>query len=167
MSGPASGAADVWSRLAVSGPWSATEIRDHLEHSVIPLRLGCAGNRGPWVVSLWFLPAPDGLWIATQPGSFVARSLGANPACGFEIAGDTAPYRGVRGTGRAEPDASQGEEILQRLMSRYRVKPDSQLARSLRLRAQRELAFRIVPERVSTGDFRERMADALSIGDGA
>jgi len=152
---------DVWSGVAARGPWSGEKLRAHLDRSRIPLRLALVTAGGPWTVSLWFAPDESGLWIATRRSSFVARMLSAHPACGFEIAADAPPYRGLRGTGEARPEPDRAAALLERLMRRYSIRAESELARSLRRNAHEETAFCIVPHRVATWDFSERMADAL------
>jgi nitroimidazol reductase NimA-like FMN-containing flavoprotein (pyridoxamine 5'-phosphate oxidase superfamily) len=164
MSADGDRTASVWQRIAATGPWTAQQIRAHLERSRIPIRLALAAGGSPWAVSLWFAVDDGGLWIATRGDSFVARTLAAERACGFEVASDTPPYHGVRGTGEARPEPDQAVAALERLMLRYSIREDSRLGRFLRGRAQQETAFRIVPRRLASWDFRERMADALEPG---
>lgn len=140
--------------------WSASEIRRHLEQTVIPVRLACNTASGsPLLCSLWFLYDEDRIWCATQRGSKIARCLEADPRCGFEVAGDTPPYRGVRGQGRAALVGERGEEMLGRLLDRYFGGRDSELARWLLGRASDEVAIRIEPAWVTAWDFTERMKD--------
>ncbi len=144
----------------VTGPWSRERIRAHLDEARIPLRLGCVtGSGSPLVVSLWFLHREDALWAAVQEDAAVARFLRTEPRCGFEIAADAPPYRGVRGYGRASLHPARGEEILRSLLSRYRIGLDEPLARWLLSRAEREVAIRIDPERLVSWDYSARMGD--------
>jgi hypothetical protein len=91
-----------------SGPWSPDAIADFLDRSAIPIRLASAGKHFPMVQSLWFLHERGALWCCTQDDSVLAQRLRADRRCGFEVAADAAPYRGVRGTGHATlvPDAA-------------------------------------------------------------
>jgi hypothetical protein len=145
-------------------PWNDAQIAAFLTESRIPLRLAVSDKSGcPRVVSLWFLPDDDGaLWCATQAGAQVARFLRAEPRCGFEVAGDLPPYRGVRGTGLASLHPDRGEEILRRLLGRYGIAPDSKLAATLLAKADSEVAIRIAPARVSSWDFSARMQGAVT-----
>lgn len=144
-----------------SGPWSADEVHEHLASAHIPARLACRNPEGyPLVVSLWYLHRDDALWCATQNDALVARCLGDDPRCGFEVAADRPPYRGVRGWGRAEIVSARGEEILRALIERYLGDERSSLARWLLSRADREVALRIVPERWVSWDYGERMQEA-------
>jgi hypothetical protein len=80
--------------------------------------------------------------------------------CAFEVAPETAPYRGVRGQGLAELHEERGEEILRLLIDRYLEDSTSRLARWLLSRARQETAIAIEPLTLLSWDFRERMGDA-------
>lgn len=129
-----------------------------LAEVVVPLRLAVlAGSGTPRVLSLWYLWRDGALWCATSPTAWVVARLRADARCGFEVAGDRPPYRGVRGEARAEllPDA--GGPILEALLDRYLGGRDSRLARWLLARAENEMGIRIVPSRVSSWDYTRRM----------
>lgn len=146
----------------MSGKWDEAQIAAFLEASRIPLRLAVSDTSGcPRVVSLWFLPDEGALWCATQAGAQVVRFLKQAPRCGFEVAGDTPPYRGVRGTGAASLHPERGGEMLTRLLARYGIAPQSRLAASLLAKVDQEVAIRIAPARFSSWDFSRRMAGAL------
>jgi nitroimidazol reductase NimA-like FMN-containing flavoprotein (pyridoxamine 5'-phosphate oxidase superfamily) len=143
------------------GPWSKNEIERFLHQTPIPLRLACNGASGhPVIASLWFLPLGDTLWCATQRTASVASRLRADPRCAFEVAPETAPYRGVRGRGSAELHDDRGEEILRLLIDRYLGDTTSRLARFLVSRARQETAIAIEPLTLLSWDYRERMGDA-------
>lgn len=149
--------------MRIDGPWSAEQVAAHLEQAVIPLRLAVLGAAGaPLLLSLWFLPSEGALWCATSGKARVVHHLRRDPRCGFEVAADTPPYRGVRGQGRASLHAADGADILSRLLRRYRIAPDSRLARMLTARADQETAIRIDPDRVTSWDFSQRMAGATT-----
>ena len=145
------------------GCWSGAEISSFLDGSLIPMRLAVHDSSGsPWVVSLWFLHENDAIWCATNRHAKLVSYLQAHPQCGFEIAGDTPPYRGVRGKGQATLDFERGDEILRRLLRRYGILLDSKLAKSLLEKSEQEVAICIKPSRISSWDFTERMAGAIS-----
>lgn len=145
------------------GCWSEAEVAAFLDASPIPVRLAVQDGAGsPWVMSLWFLPEDGALWCATNRQAKLVSYVQARAQCGFEIAGDAPPYRGVRGKGRAEIVPERGEEILRRLLARYGIGPDSRLARSLLARVDEEVAIRIVPARITSWDFTARMKDAVA-----
>ena len=144
------------------GCWSGDEIGSFLEDTPIPMRLAVLdGSGSPWVVSLWFLHDNGALWCATNRNAKLVSYVHAHPQCGFEVAGDAPPYRGIRGKGQATLVPERGGEILTRLLSRYRIAPDSTLAKSLLAKVDQEVAICIKPSRISSWDFTDRMADAL------
>ena len=131
----------------------------YLRDTVVPLRLACADPDGhPRVLSLWFLWREGAVWCATSPRARVVALLRADPRCGFEVARDAPPYRGVRGQGRAELVPARGGEILQALVDRYLGTRESRFACWLLARGDDEMAIRIAPARVSSWDFSRRMS---------
>jgi nitroimidazol reductase NimA-like FMN-containing flavoprotein (pyridoxamine 5'-phosphate oxidase superfamily) len=143
------------------GPWSKNEIERFLQQARVPLRLACNGASGhPVIASLWFVPLDGSLWCATQRTASVASRLREDRRCAFEIARETAPYRGVRGQALAELHDERGEEILRLLIDRYLEDPTSRLARWLLSRVRQETAIAIEPLTLLSWDFRERMGDA-------
>jgi nitroimidazol reductase NimA-like FMN-containing flavoprotein (pyridoxamine 5'-phosphate oxidase superfamily) len=140
------------------GPWSVDRISRHLDESTIPIRLACRNPAGfPLVVSLWYLWREEALWCAIRPESALVRFLRADARCGFEVAGDVPPYRGVRGYGRARLVPERGEAVLRALVLRYLGSDEGSLARWLLSRAAREVAVRIEPQRFLSWDYSERM----------
>jgi hypothetical protein len=145
-----------------SGPWTEQQAEDYIEQAVIPLRLAVQDlDGGPLVMSLWFLPDEGSLWCATNRKARLIRYLTREPRCGFELAADAPPYRGVRGQGRAMLYPLLGEAILRRLLTRYSIDPASGLARMLLSNLDREVAIRITPERLTSWDFSSRMEGAI------
>jgi len=147
------------------GCWSGEQMAAFVADCVIPLRLAVSDSAGsPWVVSLWFLPEDGRLWCATNRQAKLVSYLAAAPACGFEIAGDRPPYRGIRGKGTAAIIPERGGDILARLLERYAIDPASGLASRLSAKAELEVAIAITPTAISSWDFTERMAGAVSEG---
>ena len=152
-------------RPPLRGPWSHDEVAEFLVTSVIPMRMSVATDSGwPIVLSLWF--APDGLELvgATRPTSALVRCLEQRPRCGFEVAGDTPPYRGVRGRATVELDRAAGAATLDRLLVRYLGGLDSPLAGTLRATADDEVCLRLRPVALTSWDYRRRMASSLGTG---
>lgn len=141
-----------------SGPWDRSQIQAFLDDTVIPIRIASAGRTSPLVQSLWFLYDEDALWCASQVDSVLTRRLHADPRCGFEIAGDLPPYRGVRGSGQAELLPERAATVLPRLISRYLGDEPSPLATWLLSRVDSEVAIRIGDLRVTSYDFTSRMS---------
>ena len=146
----------------MSGYWTETQIAAFMVESQIPLRLAVQDATGcPLVMSLWFLYDDGAIWCATNAKARVLSYLTSEPHCGFEVAGDTPPYRGVRGKGRASLHPEQGGEILKRLLGRYGVDSSSKLAAMLLSKIDEEVAIRIAPDRFSSWDFSPRMKGAF------
>ena len=134
------------------------ELDRFLAETIVPLRLACLDRDGcPHVLSLCYLWRDGALWCATRPDAWVIERLRADPRCGFEIAGDAPPYRGLRGNGRAELLSEQGEALLGELVDRYLGGRDGRFARWLLARSAGEMAIRIVPARTSSWDYSRRM----------
>jgi nitroimidazol reductase NimA-like FMN-containing flavoprotein (pyridoxamine 5'-phosphate oxidase superfamily) len=138
--------------------WDQAQINHFLSECVIPIRLACNDSHGePLVCSLWFLYDEGALWCATQKSASVVKLLAAAPKCGFEVAPQDMPYRGVRGQGVASVSAEAGSAVLLRLIDRYLGKRDSSFARWLQSRADNEVAIKIIPAYFSSWDFSQRM----------
>lgn len=141
----------------LSGPWEMAVAEAFLMSSVIPVRIATTGRSGPLVQSMWFLWRDGVLWCATQDDAVITHRLQADPRCGFEVAGDLPPYRGVRGQGRAEIVPDAGPAVLGELIERYLGSARSGLARWLLSRADTEVAIAVRPEHMATWDYRQRM----------
>lgn len=141
----------------------SAEMGQFLTESKIPLRLATnTVSSWPVVVSLWFVPLGGSLWCATQDSAVITGHLKHDSRCGFEVAPDQPPYRGVRGRATATLHPSRGEEILLILLDRYLGGTDSPLARRLLSKSGSEVAIEIVPTSVHSWDFRERMRGSLA-----
>lgn len=139
--------------------WDKAQIEVFLSECLIPVRLAVLNSRGvPLICSLWYLYEDGIVWCATQSSASVVKLLGQAPDCGFEIAPDSMPYRGVRGQGRATLDAAAGADVLARLIDRYLGTRESGFARWLMARSDKEVAIRLEPEWVTSWDFSERMS---------
>jgi hypothetical protein len=142
----------------IGGPWSVDAIERYLRTAVLPIRLASIAADGtPVVLSLWYLYEEGSIWCATQRTSRIIARLEREPRCGFELAADSIPYRGVRGRARTTVDVHRGAILLPRLINRYLGGTDSQLAAWLLARAENEVALRLDSMRVSTWDFTGRM----------
>lgn len=143
----------------IRGPWSAEMVRQFLDHSVIPMRLGVQSVSGlPLVMSVWFVADGSELLGATRPTSTLVRSLERRAECGFEVAADAPPYRGVRGSARVELDREAGAATLDRLLVRYLGTLSSPLAKRLRARSADEVCLRLRPVSLASWDYSRRMA---------
>lgn len=148
-------------KVKVTGPWTLEQIHAHLEATVVPLRVAHATRAGhPQVLSLWFVHRDGALWCATSQRARIVANLEREPRCGFEVAGDAPPYRGVRGSGVATIDRSRGAEILGALVDRYLGTRETPFAQWLLSRVASEVAIRVEPQSITSWDFRARMGVA-------
>jgi len=138
--------------------YDAQQMADYLAAARIPLRLACNGGNGfPLVASHWFEYRDGAFYLAIHQNSRVASLLDQNPLCGFEIAADTIPYRGVRGQGTVTLSRQGAAAQLDTLIMRYLGKRESRLAQWLLGRADEEYVVRIAPSWITSWDFSERM----------
>ena len=142
-------------------------IMECLTNSKIPIRLACMSiSDWPIVVSLWYTYLNEKVYCATQNTAKVVKYLRKNPKCGFEIAGDSFPYRGVRGYGKASIVENKGEEILRMLIQKYLTGKETTIS-SLKLyklllskeHLQNEVAIEIVPAAMFKWNYKKRMID--------
>ena len=125
---------------------------------VIPIRLSCMNSFGwPVVLSLWYAYKDHKIYCATQKNAKIVEYLRKDPRCGFEIAADNPPYRGVRGQGQAKILEGAGKEMLEALMDKYLGKKESNLSQFLKQKADSEVAIEITPRRIFKYDYSQRM----------
>jgi hypothetical protein len=141
----------------LTGPWDLDQTTSFLSHIKIPIRVSSMGASGPIVQSLWFDFDDGALWCATQASSILAKRLTANNQIGFEVAADTAPYRGVRGTGIASIYPELAEDVLHKLIFKYQGSNETELSKWLLSRLDREVAIKITALKLATWDFSGRM----------
>jgi len=147
--------------MRIKGPWRMDQIERFLGEARVPLRLACNGSSGhPVLVSLWFVERSGQLWCATQRTAHVVSHLARDPRCAFEVAEETAPYRGVRGQALATLHEDRGEPVLRALIDRYLEDPHGEFARWLLARAENETAIAIEPRTLLSWDYTERMGNA-------
>ena len=139
-----------------SGPWSANQIDAHLRSATIPIRLASSGTF-PLVQSLWFTFDGTALWCATPRDSVLSKRLSRANGIGFEVAADTPPYFGVRGTGRAHLLPSDAATVLPQLIDKYLGDQTVPLAKWLLSRLDEEVAIRIDSLTLSSWDYSARM----------
>jgi nitroimidazol reductase NimA-like FMN-containing flavoprotein (pyridoxamine 5'-phosphate oxidase superfamily) len=144
--------------VPITGPYSLAEAQRFLRDTVVPVRLaGLTASGWPLVLSVWFLYHDGALWCASRPGARIVEHLERDARCAFEVARDAPPYRGVRGQARASVLRGEGSRLLGELIDRYLGARTSPLARRLLAAAADEVAIRIVPTRLATWDYTERM----------
>lgn len=124
----------------------------------IPIRLAfIKSNTIPNVLSLWYVYLDEKIYCATQKSAKIVSYLETNPKCGFEIAADKPPYKGVRGEGIAKILPENGENILNLLMNKYLGTKESTLSKFLKNNSKTEVAIEITPSKVFYYDYSKRM----------
>ncbi|MBA3749332.1 MAG: hypothetical protein H0X03_00255 [Nitrosopumilus sp.] len=129
--------------------------------SDIPIRLACISTTDwPIAISLWYVYIDDKFYCATQNTAKIIKYLRRSSKCGFEIAGDSFPYHGIRGYGNTSIKQDKGEEILRILLQKYfKGKEASPLYKLLlsEKHLQNEVAIEIIPDHIFEWDYKERM----------
>jgi nitroimidazol reductase NimA-like FMN-containing flavoprotein (pyridoxamine 5'-phosphate oxidase superfamily) len=137
----------------------------YLIDSELPIRLACLSiSDWPAVVSLWYVYTDEKIYCATQSTAKIIRYLRRSPKCGFEIAGDRFPYRGIRGYGNASILKGKGESILRMLLQKYFKGRETSKLHKLLLsekHLQNEVAVEITPNRMFGWDYKARMSDSM------
>ena len=127
------------------------------------MRIGVESASGwPLVLSVWFIAEGLHLVGATRPTSTLVRCLERRPRCGFEVAADAPPYRGVRGQACVDLDRDAGAATLDRLLVRYLGSLDNPLADRLRADAADEVCFRLRPVSLVSWDYGRRMKSSVT-----
>lgn len=124
----------------------------------IPIRISCLKPNGfPAVISLWYIIIDGKIYCATQKTAKIVSYLNKNPICGFEIAADNPPYRGIRGEGYVKILDYKGQKILSILIEKYLGKKDSNLSDFLKRNSKTEIAIEIQPKNTINYDYSDRM----------
>jgi hypothetical protein len=151
-------------RVTDRSAWAADRIAAYLAEQCTPLRLSVMHRDAPLICSLWYLYENGRLWCATQAQALVTCAVGTEAACGFEVANNDPPYRGVRGQGRVRVHEQGGLDMLERLVGRYLGATDTRFAQWLLNRDEPEVALSVEPEWITAWDYGARMRDALRTG---
>ena len=127
----------------------------------IPIRLAFVdSNNEPAVISLWYTYMNGKIFCATQKSAKIVQYLEENPICGFEIAADSPPYKGVRGKGIARILEDKGGKVLSVLIDKYLEKKESKLSQFLKQNSKTEVAIEITPKTIFSYDYSKRMKGA-------
>jgi len=132
-----------------------------LPDSKIPIRIAFIKLSGaPGVISLWFEQIDGKIYCATQKSAKIVSHLKNNPVCGFEIAADKPPYKGIRGEGTVKI-TNNGNTILDILIKKYLGEKESTLSKYLKTNSNTEVAIEITPHKISNYDYSKRMKDTV------
>jgi len=137
------------------------KIDKFIPDSKIPIRIAFMESTNlPAVISLWYFCNNGKIYCAAQKTSKIVSYLKKNPACGFEIAADKPPYKGMRGKGTARILNESGAYVLDLLIDKYLGEKESTLSKFLRNNSKTEMAIEITPQKIFHYDYSKRMKDA-------
>ena len=135
-------------------------LDDMISDTKIPIRIAYLNSHGvPGVISLWYVQINDKIYCATKKNAKLTSYLEKNPSCGFEIAADKLPYKGIRGNGIVKILPERGKEILDVLIDKYLGGTTSTLSNFLKTHSKNEVAIEITPQKISNYDYSQRMRD--------
>ena len=144
-------------RVAKASTWNINQIEQFLKSAILPARISCITTEGyPYVMSLWFLYDAC-LFCSVQKKTLISKWPQKNPLCGFEIAGDNTPYKGVRGRGEVLITGAVNNPVLPSLVDKYLGSRNSPLAFSLLSKEETELTLVIKPSWMTSWDYSRRM----------
>lgn len=137
------------------------EIDKLIPDPKIPIRIAfMKSTYSPAVISLWYVCRDGKIYCATQKTAKIVSYLQKNPVCGFEIAADKPPYKGVRGEGTVKILNETGVYILDLLIDKYLGEKESTLSKFLKSNSKDEVAIEITPQKIIHYDYSKRMKDA-------
>jgi len=139
---------------------NSEKINRFIPDAKIPIRVAFIKSNGvPAVVSLWYVCKDGKIYCAAQKTAKIVSYIQKNPVCGFEIAADKPPYKGIRGEGTAEILNESGEYVLEILINKYLGEKESTLSKLLRKNSKTEIAIEINPQKIFNYDYSKRMKD--------
>ena len=144
--------------LSPQSAWPKNRVEDFLVDCKAPIRVAATTPYGfPILCSLWYRYVDGKILCATQKDAVIARHLGRDGRCAFEISPNEPPYFGLRGRGRATISNEGAVDVLADLLSRYLGEGDSEFRSWLMNRADDEVCISIEPIWMTTWDYRDRM----------
>ena len=148
--------------LSRKSAWNQTQLKEFLVSSKIPIRVSVLDGEYPLICSVWFEYLDGKLVIVSHRGSKLAKTLVSQRKCGFEIASNNPPYRGVRGKADVLYELGNSEGTLRRIIRRYLGETNQGLASWLLSRVKDEMKFTLHPKWVTSWDYGERMEQTQS-----
>ena len=136
------------------------QINSFIPDVKIPIRIGFAKSDGvSAVISLWYVCKYGKIYCAVQKTAKIVSYLQKNPVCGFEIAADKPPYKGIRSEGPIRILNETGAYVLDLLLDKYLGEIESTLSKFLRDNSKTEMTIEITPQKIFHYDYSERMND--------
>jgi hypothetical protein len=128
-----------------------------LQRDSMPLRICVNGSNGyPVICSLWFKYENERLYCATNPEAVIAKCLGENPKCAFEISTNNPPYCGIRGAAEAKI-LPNGLDLLRSLLDRYIDKPDQRFSNWLLEKGKDDVIIELDAKSLYFWNYSDRM----------
>lgn len=139
----------------------SARIHRFIQDEKIPIRVAFVKpNCAPGIVSLWYIVDNGKIYCAVQKSAKIVRYFQNNPTCGFEIAADKPPYKGIRGEGTVKILNETGAYVLDLLMDKYLGEKESILSKFLKSNSKKEIAIEITPQALFDYDYSKRMKGA-------
>ena len=137
---------------------NSKNIDEFISNSKIPIRIAFMKSPNvPAVISLWYVCNDDKIYCATQKSAKIVLYFKKNSTCGFEIASDKPPYKGIRGEGIIKILDETGAYVLDLLIEKYLGEKESKLSKFLRNNSKTEVALEITPKKIFHYDYSKRM----------
>jgi hypothetical protein len=146
-------------KIANSSDWSEAQIASFLTETTIPIRLAVQDGDYPTICSVWYAysASQTAIYCVSHQSSYLVKRLRETGRCGFEVAPNDPPYRGVRGKALVEIQDIDAEELLTGLIERYLGSTDSKLANWLLGRIAEEVVIELKPTWLTAWDYSGRM----------
>jgi hypothetical protein len=149
--------------ISAKSDWSEVEIGDFLTQSRIPIRLAIQDQGFPSICSVWYAyeASSHSIICVTHKRSHLAKLVARSPRCGFEVASNEPPYRGVRGKAVIEMSSEGALVSLPKLIERYLGTTNAPLGQWLMSRIDDEVELRLSPTWLSSWDYGARMEPVI------
>ena len=147
-------------KVSKNSAWDATRVVAYLDSTIVPARLAVAREEYPLLCSLWYRYNEEKgvIQCVSHASSYLVKVLKKSSKVAFEIAENTPPYCGVRGSGDVTLTRDGAEEVLSSLLQRYLDGSSSSLADWLLSRVDQEYVIEIAPAQISAWDYAKRMS---------
>ena len=104
--------------ISSKSAWTLDAMETFLHGAVIPIRIAVLDGQFPLICSIWFYfdSSTKQFVCASHERSKLIRVLKKVDRCGFEIATNDSPYRGIRGKAVASLSRTNVDVSLNRLV---------------------------------------------------
>ena len=132
--------------ISSKSAWTLEAMETFLDGAVIPIRIAVLDGQFPLICSTWFYfdASTKQFVCASHERSKLIRVLEKVDRCGFEIATNDSPYRGIRGKAVATLSRANVDTSLRRLVDRYLGSTNAGLGQWLLSRVDEEYEIRLI-----------------------